>query len=49
MSLEEIEIMKAAFVECAIRAQECNYDGIELHAAHGYLIGQFLSKKYYKL
>ena len=48
MSLQEIEKMKTAFVECAIRAYKCNYDGIELHAAHGYLIGQFLSKKFNK-
>ena len=48
MSIAEIEEMKVAFVECAIRAHECNYDGIELHAAHGYLIGQFLSKKFNK-
>ena len=46
MSLQEIEKMKMAFVESAIRAYECNYDGIELHAAHGYLIGQFLSNKF---
>ena len=48
MSIAEIEEMKVAFVECAIRAHQCNYDGIELHAAHGYLIGQFLSKKFNK-
>ena len=46
MSLTEIKNMKTAFVECAVRAYECNYDGVELHAAHGYLIGQFLSKKF---
>ena len=46
MSLTDIENMKTAFVECAVRAYQCEYDGIELHAAHGYLIGQFLSKKF---
>ena len=46
MTLVEVEEMKEAFVECAIRAHKCNYDGIELHAAHGYLIGQFLSSRF---
>ena len=48
LSFAEIEKMKAAFVQCAVRAHECNYDGIEIHAAHGYLIGQFLSSKFNK-
>ena len=48
LSFAEIEKMKAAFVDCAVRAYDCNYDGIEIHAAHGYLIGQFLSSKFNK-
>ena len=48
LSLTEIEKLKTAFVDCAKRAYDCNYDGIELHAAHGYLIGQFLSSKFNK-
>ena len=48
VNLTEIEKMKTAFVECAVRAYKCHYDGIELHAAHGYLICQFLSKKFNK-
>jgi 2,4-dienoyl-CoA reductase-like NADH-dependent reductase (Old Yellow Enzyme family) len=43
LTLLEIEEVKAAFVDCAIRAEQCNYDGVEIHAAHGYLLGQFLS------
>lgn len=45
MSLNEIQILKQNFVNSAIRAKKAGYDLIEIHAAHGYLINQFLSKK----
>ena len=48
LSLIEINDLKDAFVSSSLRAQECNYDGVEFHAAHGYLISQFLSSKYNK-
>lgn len=40
MEIEEIII---AFVEAAKRAYKAGYDALELHAAHGYLLGEFLS------
>ncbi len=43
MSKEDIEEVKKAFVNASIRALEAGFDVIELHAAHGYLINQFLS------
>ena len=43
MSAEDIVLVKQNFVRAAIRAQCAGYAAIEIHAAHGYLIGEFLS------
>lgn len=43
MSAAEIAETVEAFKNGAIRAKEAGFDVIELHAAHGYLINQFLS------
>ena len=40
---EEIRVLVADFASAARRAVEAGYDAIELHGAHGYLIGRFLS------
>ncbi len=43
MSLEDIKNIKKLFLDMAIRAQKADYDILELHAAHGYLLCEFLS------
>jgi 2,4-dienoyl-CoA reductase-like NADH-dependent reductase (Old Yellow Enzyme family) len=43
MSKKDIDEIVAAFGQAARRAKEYGFDAIQLHAAHGYLINQFLS------
>jgi 2,4-dienoyl-CoA reductase (NADPH2) len=43
MTKDDIEEVKEAFAKSAMRAQEAGFDYIELIAAGGYLIGEFLS------
>ncbi|MGW1991354.1 oxidoreductase [Embleya sp. NPDC001921] len=43
MTREQIEATVARFAATARRAEEAGFDGVEVHAAHGYLLSQFLS------
>ena len=43
MTLVQIQEFKDAFVAAAVRAVKAGFDVVEVHAAHGYLIHQFLS------
>jgi len=43
LTLEEIHVIEKQFVDAAVRAKKAGYDGIQLHACHGYLFNQFIS------
>lgn len=43
LTTEEVEAMVKKFVFGAVIAQKAGADGVEIHAAHGYLVSQFLS------
>lgn len=43
MTVEEIYELVEKFAEGAWRVQQAGFDCVELHAAHGYLIAQFMS------
>ncbi|UTW47077.1 NADH:flavin oxidoreductase/NADH oxidase family protein [Bacterioplanoides sp. SCSIO 12839] len=43
MTVEEIQQLVQRFVDTAIQAEKAGFNGVQIHAAHGYLISQFLS------
>ncbi len=43
MTHQEIAEIKEAFIEAASRGKEAGFDGVEFHAAHEYLVSEFLS------
>ena len=44
LALVEIDELVAAFGDAARRCREAGFDFIEIHAAHGYLINQFMAR-----
>lgn len=43
LTYDEIQTTIQKFVDAAIRVAKAGFDGVQLHGAHGYLIGQFMS------
>ena len=43
LSRGEIRELEERFAEAALRAIRAEYDGVEIHSAHGYLLNQFYS------
>ncbi len=43
MTCDDIYAVCQQFVDTAVQAQKAGFDGVQVHAAHGYLLSQFLS------
>ncbi len=42
LTTAEVDAVIEAFIVAGLRAQAAGFDGVEVHGAHGYLLGQFL-------
>ncbi len=46
LTSDDIQHLVTAYVQAAERAKAAGFDGVQVHAAHGYLFSQFLSPAY---
>jgi 2,4-dienoyl-CoA reductase-like NADH-dependent reductase (Old Yellow Enzyme family) len=46
MTVNEIKSIQSKFAHAAVRAKKAGFDGIEIHAAHGFLLNQFITPFY---
>lgn len=45
LGIDEIHLIEQQFIDAAERAYDTGYDGVELHACHGYLLSQFMNSR----
>jgi 2,4-dienoyl-CoA reductase-like NADH-dependent reductase (Old Yellow Enzyme family)/thioredoxin reductase len=43
LTVDEIHTLVSQFGDCAKRVKEAGFDAVEIHGAHGYLVGAFIS------
>ena len=43
MTREDVQMLIKAFGDAAARSKKAGFDGVQLHASHGYLLSQFLT------
>lgn len=48
MSLDQIHSVVASFAETAVRCKQAGADAVQIHAAHGYLLSEFLNPYFNK-
>ncbi|MDR1132125.1 MAG: NADH:flavin oxidoreductase [Oscillospiraceae bacterium] len=46
ISVRQIKRIQERFSEAALRAKNAGYDGVEIHAAHGFFLSQFMTPYY---
>ncbi|MHA2094017.1 MAG: NADH:flavin oxidoreductase [Candidatus Hodarchaeales archaeon] len=46
MTENDIEIVIEAFGKAALKAKKVGYDAVQIHAAHGYLLSEFLTNRF---
>jgi 2,4-dienoyl-CoA reductase-like NADH-dependent reductase (Old Yellow Enzyme family) len=46
ITINEIKNIQKKFAEAALRAKNAGYDGVEIHAAHGFFLSQFMTPYY---
>ena len=46
MTIDDIQRIEKEFADAAVRAKKCGFDGVEIHACHGYLLHQFATSYY---
>ncbi|MDR3302406.1 MAG: NADH:flavin oxidoreductase [Spirochaetaceae bacterium] len=46
ITVDQIKNIQQKFAAAAVRAKTAGYDGVEIHAAHGFLLSQFITPHY---